>query len=376
MTTIPISEIAGYMTEKAVWRLMLFLSEEWQKNPAILSKVKGDAIGVTDDQYIDLSPATRESVDEPTAVWTLGAWAFYALMGVPVLDGNGQKNQTATTEIPHISATHGSRSLDDFIHRSLSYDATHRPTMHDIHDLAERQFKVETPPQQRLTNSRGKQYQKSLISFWPEEMASLLILCLLLLMPQNSHAQTDIPKEMTTIVERCKLLRTPANQAKVSREFLYDTTWTLMDEIDIDKKGECTIKDKVSTFGINEMGYRIAKRQGGVTNAGGRFRNGQDTRYNYSFIEVTVKKGMSVSYQITGRLGVQQFAILPYQPGAAFSVSVTQAGKPVATTQSKDGVSYVKLKKKVTKNEVFQLSIKNNSGKNMAFVIVNYNPWK
>ena len=59
-------------------------------------------------------------------------------------------------------------------------------------------------------------------------------------------------------------------------------------------------------FGINDMGYRIAKRQNGVTNMGGRFRNGQDERYKFSFIEITVKKNMSVSYEITGRQGLQQ----------------------------------------------------------------------
>ena len=376
MKAITISEIAGYMTEKSVWRLILFLSKEWQKSPALSNKVDGNTIGVADDEFVNLATATPCQADEPTAVWTLGAWAFYGLMGVPVLDGNGQKNQTATTEIPHISDTHGSKTLDDIIHRSLSYDATKRPTMQDIHVIAEQQLKTKVLPKRRLANSKGKSYKKSLVSFWPEEMVSLLILMLMLLMPHESHAQGDIPKEMATIVERCKLLRTSNNQAKVSREFLYDTSWTLMDEIDIDKKGECTMKDKVSTFGINEMGYRIAKRQGGVTNAGGRFRNGQDSRYNYSFIEVTVKKGMTVSYEITGRQGIQQFAVLPYQQGAAFSVSVTQAGQSIASSQAKDGVSFLKLKKKVTKNEVFRLSIKNNSGKNMAFVIVNYNPWK
>ena len=376
MTTIPISEIAGYMTEKSVWRLMLFLSEEWEKDSALFAQVNGDAIGVMHDQFISLAPANSKRMDEPTAVWTLGAWVFYALMGVPVLDGNGQKNQTSSTEIPHISASHCSSALDGAIHRSLSFDGSKRPTMHDIHEIAERQLKVKDEPRKRLTNSKGKHYHKSLVSFWPEEMTVLVVLFLMLLMPMRSHAQTDIPKEMTTIIERCKLLRNPSNQAKVSREFLYDTSWTLMDEIDIDKKGECTMKDKVSTFGINEMGYRIAKRQSGVTNAGGRFRNGQDARYNYSFIEVTVKNNLSVNYKITGRQGVQQFAIIPYQGQATFSVTVTQGNRPIATTIKKDGICYVKLNRKVTKNDVFNLSIKNGSGKNMAFIIVNYNPWK
>lgn len=371
---IPINDIAGYMTEKSVWRLMLFLSEEWEKKHITIYATH--TIGVENDQFIVHEDPSMKQGDEPTAVWHLAACAFYALMGVPILDGMGQKNQTANTEIPHISTSHGSKVLDDVIHRSLSYDTTLRPTMQYIHDIAEEQIKMKVKPKKRINNSKGKHYKTSLVSFWPEEMYSLVLLFLLFLLPQSSMAQNDVPKAMATIVERCKLLRSPNNQAKVSREFLYDTSWTLMDEIDVDKKGECTLKDKVSTFGINEMGYRIAKRQGGVTQAGGRFRNGQDSRYNYSFIEVTIKKGMSVNYQITGRHGIQQFAIVPYQNTTTFSTSVTQGNQSIGFAQTKDGVCYIKLKKAVKKDDVFRLSIKNNSGKNMAFVIVNYNPWK
>lgn len=186
MKAIPISEIAGYMTEKSVWRLMLFLSEKWQYSPALFSKVDGNIIGVADDEFVDITSATPCQVDEPTAVWTLGAWAFYGLMGMPVLDGNGQKNQTATTEIPHINATHGSKTLDDIIHRSLSYDASKRPTMQDIHVIAEQQLKTKAQPKRRLANSKGKSYKKSLVSFWPEEMTSLLILLLMWLIDRKS----------------------------------------------------------------------------------------------------------------------------------------------------------------------------------------------
>ena len=42
----------------------------------------------------------------------------------------------------------------------------------------------------------------------------------------------------------------------------------------------------------------------------------------------------------------------------------------------KDGTCYLQLDKKVSKSDRFKLLIQNKTGKNMAFVIVNYNPGK
>ena len=129
-------------------------------------------------------------------------------------------------------------------------------------------------------------------------------------------------------------------------------------------------------FGINDIGYYAMKKHGGVANAGGRFRNGQDARYKYSFIEITVKKGAVVNYDITGRQGEQLFAIVPFADDAAFTASLTKAGTPFSKSFDADGTRYVRSSAAVKKSDRFRLSIKNNSGRNMAFVILNYNPGK
>ena len=205
-------------------------------------------------------------------------------------------------------------------------------------------------------------------------MESAIIVCLFLLLPTGIFAQTTkfdkaaIPNEMASLVLRCLDLRSPHNVGKVSKAMDRDMNWTMMDELAVDKNGECTTKEIVDMFGLNDMGFSILKRHGGVTNAGGRFRDGRDPRYKFSFIEVTVKQGKEVNYDISGREGVQMFAIVPYEKGAKYEASI-----PNGESISDDSVCYILLKKGLKKEDTFKLTLKNMSDKNMAFAIINYN---
>lgn len=372
---IGLEEIAGYMTEKATWELLDFLSKN--EGEDVLKRISSSDIGIKNDEFCLLNKTKQTSrVDEADYVWHVGALAFYALMGVQVFGGQGFEKQTTEMEVPYIGSPHCSSSLSLLIHQCLLFESSQRPKLAEVRECVLKHKCMKYSPKKKMVTGKGKVYRESLISFWPEEMATVLVWILILLCPSTALAQTEVPTEMATIINRCKQLRNSSNIKKVSREFLYDMSWTLMDEIDIDRKGECTMKDQVKMFGVNDMGYRIAKRQGGVANMGGRYRNGQDERYQYSFIEIPVKKGMSVNYEITGRQGLQQFAVLPYTNTASFTVSVKKGGMPFGKSVMKNGVCYVRLDKKVAKSDKFSLSIHNNTGKNMAFVIVNYNPGK
>ena len=121
-------------------------------------------------------------------------------------------------------------------------------------------------------------------------------------------------------------------------------------------------------FGINDVGFSILKRHGGITNAGGRFRDGRDPRYKYSFIEITVKQNATVSYQINGREGEQVFAVVPFEKEAQFVASI-----PKGDSFTDNGVCYIRLKQGIKKEDTFKLKLINKSGKNMAFVLINYN---
>lgn len=370
---ICIDNIAGYMTERAVWQLIGFITAP--DNDCHADDITADNIAINGNTFSFIRHNAPHAGDAPDKVWAIGSLAFYALMGMHVFDGKGQ--QSASAEVPYISSAHCSNTLSELLHRCLAFDATQRPTLTELNSAATENANRDYKPKRRIATQQGKSYKTSIVGFWPEEMAmTILLLVASFMLPTPMAAQTGTPKEMTAIINRCLQLRSATNANKVAREFLFDTEWTLMDEIDIDRNGECTTKDKVSMFGINDMGYRIAKRQGGVVNTGGRFRNGQDERYRFSFIEITAKKGHTVSYEITGRKGLQQFAVIPYDRKAAFSVAASRNGKPFGSSVMKDDVCYVRLSQRVAKADRFRISIKNSSGKNMAFIIVNYNPGK
>lgn len=387
---ITLSQIAGYATERAVWRLLLDLSDYCSDGE--LCGVTANDIIVSDssfslDKHWDsrdnkagrfLSPESFQDVsiakNEASCIWTLGALAFYAITGMDVFEGKGGFSQNKETNIPRISSAYASEQLSTLIRQCLSFGPSERPSRNTILHAAKDALEKPASPRKRLITNKGKSYKTSLVKFWPEEMVPILITCLLLLSSLSMFAQngafdrTSIPNEMVNLVMRCIDLRSPANTEKVRKAMSRDMNWTMMDELPIDKRGECTTKQPVDMFGLNDMGFAILKRHGGVTNSGGRFRDGRDPRYKYSFIEVTVRKGASVNYMIDGREGMQIFAIVPFDNGARFVASI-----PNCNSFMDNGVCYIQLKQPLKKTEKFKLTIQNESGNNSAFAIINFN---
>ena len=387
---ITLKDIAGFTTERTIWQLMLNLSEECNQG-----KLKGfspEQIVVCNKGFrlIDCEPAkTSKAFTAPEAfvnettekapaysvascVWTIGALSFYAITGIDIFEGKGGETQTENTDIPRISSDYASQEQSSLIRQCLDYSQENRPTLTEIQQKAQKALSAPIVPRKRLASQTGKSYVRSLVRFWPEEMASIL---LLLLMPLYISAQTPlkfdktmIPNELAALVMRCVDLRSPQNASKVSKAMDRDMNWTMMDELAVDKKGECTTKEMVDMFGLNDMGFSILKRHGGVTNAGGRFRDGRDPRYKYSFIEITVKQGATVNYTISGREGEQMFAIVPFEKDAQFDASI-----PNGESFFDDGVFYIHLKQGIKKSDSFTLTLRNKSGKNMAFALINYN---
>lgn len=379
---VTLNEVAGYVTEKNIWKLILDLSSSGnnlcQCSPEQIEVGNGQFLfGNGKKKTITVTPfAPPEGhIGEAAEVWALGAVAFYALMGVAVLEGKGGEKQTDGITVPRIGSAHCSPMLSDIIFRCLSYSPSARPTMAQIRDAAAERFSLKEQPPKQLSLSSGKKYGSSLVKFWPEEMCSLLALLFLLLFSPSSMAQSPrkIPAEMDSLVLRCKALRNVANQSKVKMGFTRDSLWTLMDELTVDRQGECTIKDKVKTLKLNDLCYRLMKLQTGVTNTGSRFRNGMDRCYNYSFIEVTAKKGSRVSYDITGRSGKQIFAIVPYNDKSTLRVSLTRNGKHCVEEQIVDHVTYLFVNEAVSSNDVLHLMVENLSKEHISFVIINYN---
>ena len=387
---IMLSHIAGYVTEKAVWQLFQDLSG-YCRNGELCGVTVSDIVVSGSVFSIDKHSAPSDKAAgsfsapesfqgatnakaEPSCIWTLGALAFYAITGIDVFEGKGGATQTQSTNVPRIGSAYASEQLSALIRQCLSYSPSDRPSSDDIVRVAKEAIEKPASPRKRLVSKNGRSYISSIVKFWPEEMVPMLIICMIFLSSLSVSAQngifdkTAIPNEMVNLVMRCIDLRSPANMEKVRKAMNRDVNWTMMDELPIDKKGECTIKQPVNMFGINDMGFGILKRHGGVTNSGGRFRDGRDPRYKYSFIEVTVRKDASVNYVIDGREGMQMFAIVPFDKGARFVASI-----PNSKSFMDNGVCYIQPKQPLKKTDKFKLTIKNESGKNAAFVIINYN---
>lgn len=388
---VTLKDIGGYATEKMVWQMMLNLSQSCDNGH--INGIKPEQIIIDGNGFI-LKNASETSLErvsdfsapetfgrkadisnEKSEVWTLGALAFFMITGTNVFDGKGGKTQQPETEIPRLSSAHANHELSDLVRRCLSFYSKDRPTKEEIRTFALIEIGKPVTPRKKITSHTGKKYTSSLICFWPEEMVPLIVVIFSLFYPMTIKAQPQrafdksiVPNEMANLVLRCIDLRMAQNAEKVSKAMDRDLNWTMMDELPIDKNGECTTKDIVDVFGLNDIGFRILKRHGGITNSGGRFRDGRDPRYKYSFIEITVKKGATVTYPISGREGEQIFAIVPYDKNAQFTASI-----PNGKTFKDNNVCYIQLKQQLKKEEYFTLTIKNISGKNLAFAIINYN---
>lgn len=386
---LTLKDIAGFATEKTVWQLLLNLPADFNK--CVPNGIAPDCIAIAGKEFLlkencsakgtmaftapEVLGNQSEAASEASYIWTIGALAFYAITGTYIFEGKGGETQTKDTEVPRLGSAHASYELSELIRRCLNYYPTDRPKMDEIHLLATSALSSPSVPQKRLTSQTGKSYAKSLINFWPEEMVPIILVCMMLLIPSSLFSQqrsdfdkSAIPEEMASLVLQCFDLRSSQNQGKVNKSLTRDMSWTMMDELPVDKDGECSTSVAVDMFGLNDIGFSILKRHRGVTNAGGRYRDGRDPRYKYSFIEITVKKDSRVNYQINGREGKQLFAIIPFEKDAQFTATIDNG-----ESFKDEGVCYIWLKKG---DDSFTLTIENESGKNMAFALINYNSRK
>ena len=170
---ITLSDIAGYATEKTVWQMIRSLADDGSSKA--LGKLSHDDIVVrgnifetiidgegankhpgimaTECNCVFAAPETfsgkASGVETASNVWSIGAVAFYAIMGTDIFEGKGGKTQMADTAIPIISSSHASLSLSDLIRRCLSFLPADRPTLGEIRQQAARHLCHRQPPKRR-----------------------------------------------------------------------------------------------------------------------------------------------------------------------------------------------------------------------------------
>ncbi len=180
-------------------------------------------------------------------------------------------------------------------------------------------------------------------------------------------------KELASLVDMVKMLRNPteSNFNQVKKLLKADERWTPMNETGKLQSTECKASEGIPGFKLNRIMYSVTKEQKRVSTPGSML-NGEDSRYNYSLYERSLKKGKSATYKLRKRDGKQTFVLVPYV-GKKGSLSVLVDGKKRVTTEQEDGTLVCSFDS--TGKEI-SLSVTNRSGAALSFVIINHNSRK
>lgn len=201
----------------------------------------------------------------------------------------------------------------------------------------------------------------------------LLVFACVLVQISSAQASRIDDKELASLTSTVKILRNPteSNFNKVKKLLEADEKWTPMNETGKLKSTECKPSDKTPTFKLNRILASVAKKQKRVSTTG-TMLNGEDSRYNYSLYERSLKKGKSATYKLNKRYGKQTFVLVPFIKKKG-SLSVLVDGKKPITIEQEDGTLICSFDS--TGKEI-NLSVTNKSGSALSFVLLNHNSRK
>lgn len=186
------------------------------------------------------------------------------------------------------------------------------------------------------------------------------------------NAQNDELNKLTDIVKSLQIGGEKAYNEAVAK-LAADKLWTPMDELAIDRTVECRASDRVPGFRLNSVLTNAESKERYQTSTGNHL-NGADIRYNYSLFEKTLKSGKNASFALPQRWGEQVIIIIPFNANAKISATAKGGDKDFIVTPS--GYGSLKLTGVVVKGHPLNLSVHNDSGDNISYVILNYNSRK
>ena len=170
-----------------------------------------------------------------------------------------------------------------------------------------------------------------------------------------------------------KILRNPSesNYNKATKLLKADEKWTPMNETGDLKATECKASENTATFKLNRILTSVMKEQKRVSTTG-TMLNGEDSRYNYSLYERSLKKGKSATYKLKNRCGTQTFVLVPYTKRKG-SLSILVDSKKPTTTEQEDGTLICSFD---SSGKEISLAVANKSGTALSFVLLNHNSRK
>ena len=180
-------------------------------------------------------------------------------------------------------------------------------------------------------------------------------------------------KELASLVEVVNMLRpsTEASFNKAKQALMADDKWVTMSETGDLQDAECKPQDKTPSFKLNRI-LCAAEKERKYVSTKTDMLNGEDSRYNYSLYERTLKKGKSATYRLKKREGRQTFVLVPFEKKKG-SLQVLINGKKPTTTEGEDGT--VMCTFNATGKELV-LTVTNKSGAALPFIILNHNSRK
>ena len=206
----------------------------------------------------------------------------------------------------------------------------------------------------------------------------LLIMVLVLLTGISGNAQEDF--HLKKLAEGLEYIRKTKSQGEILNKTVLDWSAsgcpkiTLMDEIKRDPNNEYKGRG-ANKFKINQIVTHVYNRQNAKMVSKGDYFNSTEKEVYYSAIEKTIKKKCTVTYTLTGHVGIQDFVFMSFNPKTEFNVVISINEKKVCNEKSKNGYLYLNCDK-VKKEDRIVFSIVNESDVNESFVILNHNPQK
>lgn len=183
-------------------------------------------------------------------------------------------------------------------------------------------------------------------------------------------------KELLSLMDLVKTLRSGSENAynKAVATLRADKNWTTMNETGNLQKSECRPSDNIPGFKLNRILVNAERNRKHVSTHGDML-NGEDSRFQYSLYERSLKKGGKATYSLKGRSGAQTFILVPFLPKKG-SLAVTINGK-VYKQDHPDGTMVCPVSSDMIKSdEKVTISVENKSGGPLAFVIINHNSRK
>ena len=182
-----IAEIAGHSNESTAWLFLKEVSSDLLEHG--LCPIDPYRVAITDEGHFSLTrtgTAIHEGFGAPEyaegqpsekdVVWSLGATAFFIVMGRQVMNGKGGKGQQEHSRLPYLRSAWP--ELSELVQHCLRYDPLQRPSLQEVHDKAEQQYERCT-----IEIRRGPKLKESIfpstkecgnsdqeLAFWPETM--------------------------------------------------------------------------------------------------------------------------------------------------------------------------------------------------------------